>query len=384
MQKKIIALAVASAAAGFASAPVLAQSTVSVYGIIDQAITSQNQSHGGTVTSLQGSGYATERLGFKGTEDMGNGLKANFVLEMGIDSNNGDLDNSNGALAGAQHNMQLFQRVSTVGLSGNNWGAVNFGRQYTPLFWNVQAPNDVFNVAGVGSIYSLTNVSVTRASNSIKYDSPNMSGFSVSAMYALGDTSNAGTAVSIPGGSGNPSVGAALAAPLVGNQPMNLGRDAGISANYANGPLSLGIAYNSVYAVTLDKFNSWDQQKTSAATGTYDFKVVKVLLGWQENKVSDNQQDRTTWDIGAYVPIGNDTVKLQYADRKDKIVNSGDSKLAVIGYVHPLSKRTTAYATYAHMTNDDNAKQNLIFGYTGAVDDGFNANGFQLGMSHNF
>ena len=382
MQKKIIALAVASAAAGFASAPVLAQSNVSIYGVIDQAVTSQNQRSGGTVTSIQGSGYSTERLGFKGTEDMGNGLKANFVLEMGIDSNNGDLDNSNGAAAGAQHNTQLFQRLSTVGLSGNSWGAVNFGRQYTPIFWNVQAPNDVFNVAGTGSIYSLTNVGITRASNSIKYDSPSMSGFGISAMYGVGDTSGAGAAT--PSGSGNPSVGAALAAPLVGNQPMNLGRLAGISAYYANGPLSLGIAYNTVYLVGLDANNDWDQQKTSAATASYDFKVVKVLLGWQENKVTDNLQDRTTWDIGAYVPIGNDTVKLQYADRKDKIVNSGDSKLTVVGYVHPLSKRTTAYATYAHMTNDNNAKQNLIFGYTGAIDNGFNANGFQLGMSHNF
>src|ERR1700690_3322756 len=142
MQKKIIALAVASAAAGFASAPVFAQSTVSVYGVIDQAITSQSQSGRGSVTSLIGSGYTTERLGFKGSEDMGNGLKANFTLEMGLNSANGNMDN--GATQGGTTPTtvgtvaQEFQRLSTVGLSGG-WGAVNFGRQYTPIFWNVQA-----------------------------------------------------------------------------------------------------------------------------------------------------------------------------------------------------------------------------------------------------
>ena len=125
MQKKIVALAVASVAAGFMSAPVFAQSNVQIYGVIDQLFSLRRRTKktsGGTVTSIQSYGYTTERLGFKGTEDMGNGLKANFMLELGMDSNNGDLDNSNGGLAGAQHTNQLFQRVSALGLSGANSG----------------------------------------------------------------------------------------------------------------------------------------------------------------------------------------------------------------------------------------------------------------------
>jgi predicted porin len=310
---------------------------------------------------------------------MGNGLKANFVLEMGINSSNGNLDG--GSTQGAAGNVtQLFQRLSTVGLSGASWGAVNFGRQYTPLFWNVQAPNDLFRVAGVGSIYSLTNVGITRASNSIKYDSADMSGFSVSAMYALGNTG------AVAGSTGNVSTDAPLAAPLVGSNPANLGRQAGISGKYANGPLSLAIAYNrlNIGAIT-PVLNTFDTMKTTAATGSYDFKVVAIQAGWQENKISNNLQDRSVWNVGATMPVGNDLVKLQYSDRKDKLVNNGSSKLWALGYVHPLSKRTVAYATYAKMRNDNNVAQGLIFGAAGVnVTNGYSPDGLQLGLQHAF
>ena len=364
MQKRILAFAIVGAATGFASAPVFAQSNVSVYGVIDEAITSQSQSQRSQVTSLIGSGYTFERLGFKGSEDMGNGLKANFTLEMGLNSNNGNMDNNLG---------QIFQRLSTIGLSGASWGSVNFGRQYSPVFLNVQAPNDLFRIAGVGSIYSLTNTGVARVSNSIKYDSPRWSGFSVAAMYSMGNT---GTGT---GTTGNVSTGA-------GGVPMDLGRQAGFAANYANGPLSLGGGYNKLYLVAPDAFGIYDTQKTIAATGSYDFKVVAINLGWQENKIDDNQQDRTVWNAGLTVPVfGADSVKLQYSDRHDKLVNSADSKLTALGYVHPMSKRTTLYATYAKMKNDNSVAQALIFGLPGVnVTNGYSPDGFQLGLSHFF
>ena len=376
MQKKIIALAVASAAAGFMSAPVFAQSNVSIYGVVDQALTSQSQSGRSSVTSLLGSGYTTERLGFKGTEDMGNGLKANFVLELGMKGPNGNLDNAQAGTAAGAGTAQLFQRVSTLGLSSASWGSVNFGRQYTPVF-SVQADNDLFRVAGVGSIYSLTNVGVTRASNSIRYDSPSMNGFSIAAMYALGDT-----------GAGNVSTDTPLAAPLIGSNPANLGRQAGFNAMYKNGPLALEVGYDKLYlsAITAAPLNSFDDQKTTNFTGSYDFKVVAINAGWQENKISSNLQDKTTWNVGATVPVfGADSVKISYADRHDKLNSSDDNKLTALGYVHPMSKRTTLYATYAKMKNDNNAAQGLIFGAPGVnVTNGYSPDGFQLGLSHNF
>jgi predicted porin len=370
MQKKLIALAVAGAAAGFASAPVLAQSNVSVYGVIDQALTTQSQANGGNVTSLVSGGYTTERLGFKGSEEIGTGLKANFVLELGMHSPSGNLDNTRN---------QLFQRMSTVGLSGANWGEVNFGRMYTPLF-SIQAMNDLFRVVGIGTIYSLTNVGLTRASNAVRYDSPSWNGLRLGAMYGLGDT-----------GSGDPSTGAAFTttvngATVSGTYPKDQGRQAGLDVTYRNGPLALGAGYSKYYETALDKNLQWDSQKTWAVTGSYDFKVVAIQAGWQENKIDDNMQDRTVWNVGATVPVfGADLVKLQYSDRHDKLISSGDSKLTALGYVHPMSKRTTLYGTYAKLDNDSNVAQGIILGVSGLnITPGYSPDGFQVGLAHEF
>jgi len=358
MQKKLIALAVAGAAAGFASAPVLAQSSVSVYGVIDQALTSSNGGNG-SVTSLNGSGYTTERLGFKGSEDMGNGLKANFMLEMGFNSNNGYQD--------VGPSGQIFQRQAILGLSGASWGAVNFGRQYTPVF-SIQAMNDDFRVAGIGSIYALTNDGVTRASNSIRYDSPNMSGFSLAAMYGLGDT-----------GSGSVS-------PV---DPKDLGRHAGLNLKYANGPLAIGYGYGEQKSTAVNGLGQVVTQKTNALAGSYDFQVVKINAGYQTNKTDDNPEsrDNRVWNVGADMPVfGADHVKLVYAKYLEKVPNASnaDADLVSLGYVHPMSKRTTLYATYAKLTNQSNAQINLFGGAQKTNAAGYDPSGFQVGLSHNF
>jgi predicted porin len=369
MQKKLIALAVAGAAAGFASAPVLAQSSVSVYGVIDQAITSSNGDGGnGSVTSLNGSGYTTERLGFKGSEDLGNGMKANFMLETGFNSANGYHDTAS---------YQLFQRQAKVGLSGASWGAVNFGRQYTPVF-SIQAMNDIFRVAGIGTIYSLTNTGVTRQSNSIRYDSPNMSGFTMAAMYSMGDTG---------GGS------------VSGVDPKNQGRHAGLNVKYANGPLALGLGYGEQKApfgvmgnaiVVPDPVTgNVDTGKTTALAGSYNFQVAKVNAGWQNFKLAVGGTDVKVdvWNVGVDVPVfGADHVKLVYAKSLNKTsgVNNADADLVSLGYVHPMSKRTTLYATYARMSNETNAMYGLSGGAQKPSVAGNDPSGFQVGLSHNF
>ena len=179
---------------------------------------------------------------------------------MGMDSNNGNLDNNSYSPGTTQ---QPFQRVFTLGRRGDNWGSVNFGRQYTPVFTS-QSANDLFRVARVGSIYSLTNVGVTRASNSIRYDSPSFSGFTLGAFYGLGD----------PGAASNGYVSTGA-----GGVPMDLGRQAGFAAMYNNGPLMLGVGYNKLYEVTPDASGYYYTQKIAAVTGSYDFKVVAINAG---------------------------------------------------------------------------------------------------------
>lgn len=359
MQKKLIALAVAS----LVSAPVFAQSQVSVYGVIDQAIDSGNYG-AGNVTRLTGSGYTTERLGFKGSEDMGNGMKANFILELGQRTDTGMLDNANN---------QLFQRAATVGLSGS-WGQVNFGRQYTPIF-SIQAANDIFRVAGVGSNYSLTNIGQTRANNSIRYDSANMSGFTAAVMYALGDT-NVATVYQ--------------ESTLT---PKDLGRHTGLNLRYANGPLALGLGWSSQKAfAVVAPATTPATTKSSFLIGSYDFKVVAINAGWGQTKndTSPVTVDGRVWTIGASMPVfGKDTVKFHYNNSHNKLVTNTDAKLIALGYVHPMSKRTTLYGTWSKMTNET-GRATTLFGApaitdtAGAANLGYDPSSLQVGISHAF
>ncbi len=361
MQKKLIALAVAS----LVSAPVFAQSQVSVYGIVDQAIDSGNYG-AGNVTRLTGSAYNTERLGFKGTEDLGNGMKANFVLELGQRSDTGMLDNANN---------QLFQRMSTIGLSGG-WGSVNFGLQYTPIF-SIQGANDIFYVAGVGSNYALTNIGQTRMNNSIRYDSANFNGFTFAAGYALGDT----------------GVAASYQEPTLDQKSQ--GRHTGLNVRYANGPLALGLGWSSQKAMTGSAAYSAVSLATTKATmlvGSYDFKVVKINAGWGQakNDTSPVTFDGRVWTLGASMPVfGKDLVKFHYNNSHNKLASNTDAKLIALGYEHPMSKRTTLFGTWAKMTNDSGRATTLfnapaITNNLGAANLGYDPSSLQVGISHKF
>ena len=356
MQKKVIALAVAS----LVSAPVFAQSQVSVYGIVDQAIDSGNYGGAtGRVQRLTSGGYATSRLGFKGSEDMGNGLKANFVLETGLLGDTGMLDNASG---------QLFQRSATIGLSGSSWGSVNFGRQYSPLY-TIQGTNDIFRVVGIGSNYALANVGQTRVNNSIRYDSPSINGFTAAAMYGMGDTGAA----------------SGFQENTVGANPKELGRHAGLNLRYGNGPVKVGLGWSNQKS-TAPVAGSAVALKTTVLAGSYDFKVVAINAGWQQarNDVSPRTTDNRIWTLGATVPVfGKDSIKVAYNDMHSKLATSSDAKLISLGYVHPMSKRTTLYGTWAKMTNESLAAITLYQApAVGAA--GYDPSAVQVGISHSF
>jgi len=348
MQKKLIALAVA----GLVSGGAFAQSNVQIYGTVDLALTSGNFGKG-SVFHLMNSGYTTERLGFQGSEDLGGGMKANFRLEMGQGTDNGSNDSTVG---------QFFQRESRLGLSGG-FGSLDAGRQYSPLF-NLQAGNELFRVAGVSSNYTLINTGMTRVSNSVRWQSADMSGFGVTFMYGLGDT-----------GSGNTKQESNV-------DPKDAGRHTGLNLRYANGPLSLGYAYaNQKAQVTVGIPST---TKVNFLGGSYNFKVFKVVAEWQKLTNSATAlADTKYWSLGASVPVGTDEFKIAYTSKDLSNVGASSSKLFAVGYVHPMSKRTTLFANASKMTNDSKATASMLgTAFTGAA--GYDPSAFQLGVSHNF
>jgi predicted porin len=295
---------------------------------------------------------AGNRLGFKGEEALGNGLKAVFTLEYAL-----ELDNNNGI---GNTTGGLNARQQFVGLS-SNFGTVSLGRQYAPGF-NATANNDALEATDMGiqsslSVYAgnaITPNSPARYNNSIAYTSNNLSGFTVSAIYGFGETSDAANGFN--------------------DNFVSTGDDGrfGLGLNYANGPINLDAVYQSRQNVT----RQYDGTPTPPGTGddinewylggSWDFKVVKAYASYQALD-NDNQgailnftntpigKKNDIWTVGLTVPVfSNGLVGLSYGKLSvdNRNARDGDSWGWGAMYTHNLSKRTALYAAYTYFDND--------------------------------
>ncbi len=356
MKKSLIALAVLAA-----SGAAMAQSSVTLFGVIDAAVT-----HGsGDVanrTRLTNSGHTASRLGFRGVEDLGGGLKAGFHLEMGVANDDGSAaaptNTNNQASGGTTGGGLTFNRRSTVSLMGN-FGEVRLGRDYTPQFWNVTT-FDPFGYNGVGNVayastngYALGGPTAVRASNSIAYHLPaNLGGFYGTAMYHMGENVKNGAATEKDG------------------------NGLGFRAGYAQGPIDAALAYSETKYATGDI-------KSFNLGGSYNLGVAKLMAQYNQDKNDRSRVKGTGYLVGGLVPVGAGEVRLSYTAFKIDNAVGLDPKVNkfALGYVHNLSKRTALYATYAHLNNKNGASF-ALGGAVGAA--GQNSNGYDFGIKHSF
>jgi len=348
MKKSLFALAAVSAIAGTAQA----QSSVTVYGLIDEAYVGANQrfaNPGQTVNTNSASGVtnttasvitsgaeSTSRLGFKGNEDLGGGLSAFFTYELGLDPNKPEVIAVN----------YTQNRQSFVGLKKAGIGAISFGTQYTPIFdaasitdpgmlnnmmgnviydkgtgtnpaYTANQTNAAQSMPGAYQYSAMTNNSsfIVRAGNSLKFQSDSFAGFNVNAFAVLNQANSNSVA---PTASGVNS-GYATAAGNVNSTAWGLGANYNwnkllVTANYQS--FSDKSAYtlpsNGVYTVGTPQMggfagqvapgvNDKDNQWYTAAT--YDFGILKAYVQYINRKVSDqynpnNYVARTAQQIG--------------------------------------------------------------------------------------
>jgi predicted porin len=354
MKKSLIALA-ALASAGAACA----QSSVTLFGIVDATV-----SHGtGSVSSrtqLTNSGNSSSRLGFRGTEDLGGGMSASFWLEAGVanDDGQGAATNSNNQASGAGAAVAgrqglTFNRRSTVSL-GSSLGELRLGRDYTPQFWNMNQ-FDPFTTLGVGT-NQMNNSSLggpvnTRASNAIGYFLPaNLGGVYGQFQHYRGE--NASNA---PGGTATDGNGTAA------------------RVGYASGPLNVAVALSSTRYATGDI-------KTSNIGAQWNFGVARLMGVYGRDSVSGGATGRGGL-VGTVVPVGPGEIKLAYSTYRNDLAGNPRTNKVAVGYVHNLSKRTAAYATYARVKNSGGAVQALGGSVTGANQ---SSTGYDLGLRHSF
>lgn len=353
MKKSLTALAALSLC-GLAAA----QSSVTLFGVVDagvsyQSTTARDPATGLSVKqsqwSLANSGYNASRIGFRGTEDLGNGLAASFWLEAPISNDDG----ANG--------ISSFNRRSTVSLSGG-FGEIRLGRDYTSTYWN-DTVFDPFGTNGSGSNLISTvsgssaigNSNYTRASNMVGYFlPPNLGGFYGQVQYSFSEnTSTSATA-------------------LTPSTSSSAGRYIGGRFGYANGPLDVALAVGQNTAV--DTTDLTRKVQTINLGASYDFGPVKLFgeLSNVQNKFDTNglgtsHDSYNGYLIGATVPVGAGLIRASYSVVRYNEGATGitgedprGQKLA-LGYVHNLSKRTSLYATIARVNNRNDAA------YTGAL-----------------
>ena len=277
----------------------LAQSSVTIFGVMDVNY-AQGSGSASNSSRLASGSNASSRIGFRGTEDLGAGMKASFWLEGQLNADDGSAvaTSSNnqavpafipatGANAPVRAGTQAltFGRRSTVSVAAG-WGELRLGRDFTAHYRN-RVDTDPFGVVGVGAtqanVGSLAGLTSTRASNMIGYFLPgNLGGVFGQAQYFLGENSS-GTATS-ENGSGY-----------------------SLRGGYSAGNVTASVALGRLKASTGDI--------VSANIGAiYDAKVIRVMAAWFSDKTeSATAVTGQGYTVGAIAPIGSGDLKLAFS-----------------------------------------------------------------------
>ena len=345
MKKTLIAFAALSAIAGVAQA----QSSVTLYGLVDAYIGQTSREVDSTIVAsrvaklkqnvVNGSGQNNSRWGMRGTEDLGGGMKGLFVLEGGFQPDTGasaTISNQGGG---------LFGRHAWVGLS-SGFGTVGLGRQY-PAYDDLRgATNMIYdsNFATTGTVWGTGLQDYqNRSSNSIKYVSPDFAGFSGAVTYGLGENKTATT------------------------DAENV---ASIHVKYANGPLLVGFAHQrekQVASVVGSLFGAGANigvaagpaafnatRKYNLVGASYDFGVAKITAQYNQAKgqtsATASASDKEV-NVGVSVPFGAAAIAAGFSRAKSEgsgVGNGGSNKgtgVSLLG-TYALSKRTNLYTGF--------------------------------------
>ncbi|MBI5660494.1 MAG: porin [Nitrosomonadales bacterium] len=383
MKKKLLALAVAGAFV--APAAMADTANVNVYGVMNMSFdgTSTGNAAGGTSYSQTKVSSAQSRIGFKGAEDLGGGTSALFQIEQGL---NGD----------ASAGTTMGTRNTFVGLKGDSWGTVLLGVNDTPyksstrgmdLFFDTIADNRTLmgGITGVTSAIAFDG----RSSNSVTYNSPDLSGFKVGVQYVAGAETATTAASAATKGNMWSLAGSYAAGPItaaLAYETHDMGSPgSGALAGAAAAPSITGVANKKERAYKLAGGYALDQ---FAVNVVYE----KTSDGFGAGGV-DLFDHRTWYLAGKYNVTGSDAVKVAYTNMGHVgSVNNSGAKQMSIGYDHSMSKRTTVYALYTKLTNDSAANYSLANGVStggsaaGGAGAGLDADpsAFSVGLRHAF
>jgi len=355
----------AVAATGFA-ASAFAQSNVTIYGSLDAGVAYVSNLGGGSVARLDQGTMQPDRIGFRGTEDLGGNLKANFQLESGIYTDTG----------GQPTAGKLFNRYSTIGLSGD-FGAVTMGHMPDIVFDYVGKLSNGYQLTNwylfhPGNLDSLANT--YQFDNAVRYTSPTFSGLQLSGMYGFGE---------VAGDSNN-------------------GRNVSTGATYTNGPLRAALAYSKLNNRAAGYGGAFLQSlglgtaatvfsslSTTAAGVGYTIGPVRLNADYTQVKISlptGVTPKQKNFDLGAAWRYATaDTLNFGYGLSK---LESARWNTFSLSHVHAFSKRTEFYVQAAYQRAGGSARFAVMNGTGAGGATGVSGSDTQLvttvGMHHSF
>jgi len=324
------------ALAALASVSAFAQSSVTIDGVIELGMVNPIGAEKARLDAANGG----TQIRFRGTEDLGGGMKANFVLAQRLSPESGNND-------GSANGRPTFQGESTVGLSGG-FGAVKIGRSLTPFQVGVngtdpwgtlqQASTAVLpygyatSPTAAGGATGILNHGGAGRTDHVNYSSPSFGGLTVNLGYGLKNSAESGAVV---------ESAKAMTSLWVA---------------YANGPLSAGAGTEQ------NRFGD----KATAVLAKYDLGVAAVGAGFGTVNPSNTTNDYKTWNVMATMPVGAVTLKFGYGQAKADNAAAATKKTG-IGADYALSKRTLIVTSYGR----DAAKT-------------ADKTGFDIGIRHSF
>lgn len=329
------------AALGAFTGAALAQSSVTVFGVVDVNV--RHIKNGDVKTKQLGTdGLSSSRLGFRGIEDLGGGLKAGFELDSALNPDTGTTP------------ARFWNRRSTVSLIGG-FGEVRLGRDLLPTH-TAWGGIDSFGGLGLGDPGNLSSALAgaavdtrVRDDNMISYFLPsNLGGWYGQATVAPGE-----------GVLGKKYIGGKF--------------------GYAKGPLHVVAAYGTTQADAAD-----NKFKVLVLGAAYDFGVVKLDGFLWQAKYLANKEDRYTF--GALMPVGGaGQVRASFTRLTSRggTIDGNDADQFALGYVHKLSKRTALYADYGRIGNEKGAKFTVASAPAG-IRAGQTSSGVDFGIVHSF
>lgn len=327
-----------TAALALACAGAHAQSDISIYGVVDAGLVLERGGPAGSRTTLSSGVGSGSRLGFKGKEDLGGGMSADFVLESGFNIDTGKLGQG-----GA-----MFGRQAWVGLSGA-FGSVSVGRQLSSYYKGLRDVADPFCDGFAGQAMNII-AGNSRIDNSVVVGTPTVAGWSAEVTYGAGE--------------------------VPGNDAGTRSRKRVFSGalSYAPGPFAVVLAHHRREDAVLP-----DHVRNSLLAARYTVGAVTAHAAFVRTDGLAGADSRDAL-LGLSYKTGPHRVLVSAIHHEDSTAARRDARQFAVGYLYTLSRRSDLYTAYGHIRNDNGA----TFTVGNATNDGSGNAAFNLGLRHVF